>query len=83
MYQYKEYNIFYTLSHIIFGILIYLDIKFFYLFIPYQIIQYIFNIRIYIPNLKIEKGCNFKHFLNKLLEHLLGYFIWRLINNIK
>jgi hypothetical protein len=76
--QYPEYDRIYTITHVLHGTLVSILPK-----IPaglliiyglnYQLFQYAFGIRIYIPKRQILLGHTQKHLVNKLSEYLLGY----------
>ena len=84
----QKNNIFYTISHIIIGTLIYFS-KYYsnkynildkinkvilsYV-ILYQGFQHIFNVRIYLNKFIYKKGITLQHTINKISEHLFGYF---------
>jgi hypothetical protein len=49
----------------------------------YQGLQLLLNIRIYFLSLTIKKGINYKHFINKIVEHIYGYIIMNCLLKIK
>ena len=75
--QYHEYDAKYTISHILHGAAICALQSNFLLgyAVAYQGCQYMFNVRIYIPDRRIEEGHNIKHLVNKVSEYLVGYAI--------
>jgi hypothetical protein len=82
--QYENYNINYSFFHIILGGLIIFLFKnkhfllsylLGFIFFYYQLFQYIFDIRIFIPNWTYYYNCNFTHFFNKICEYITGCII--------
>tara|TARA_R110002096_G_scaffold204818_1_gene390438 strand:- start:1625 stop:1927 length:303 start_codon:yes stop_codon:yes gene_type:complete len=80
--QYAEYDLIYTITHILQGSLVCILPT-----IPggllaiyglnYQLFQYALDIRVYIPKKKILMGHTHKHLINKLSEYLLGFIVTR------
>ena len=65
----------YELSHYIFGAI---SVKYNFIiviFLIYQFLQLIFNVRIFMLDFKIKKGNNLKHTINKISQFFLGYII--------
>ena len=75
--QYAEYDPVYSATHYCHGALIGLlgsTILFWWAFI-YQSVQYLCDIRIYIPRKEILTGHNLKHLLNKISEYTVGFVL--------
>ena len=82
--QYPEYARIYTITHVIHGAVVSILPK-----IPaglliiyglnYQLFQYAFGIRVYIPKRQILVGHTQKHLVNKLSEYIVGFVVTKSI----
>lgn len=80
----------YSLSHYLLGFFAYYFRFILFIFIIYQLIQYIFNIRFFLLskecliNIKncVKKGNNLKHTLHKLGEFFIGYILSLIIKKL-
>mgnify|MGYP003649560097 CR=1 FL=1 len=84
--QYNEYDYFYSLTHYTHGALICVfdntiigTVLTVCAFVYQVILQYMCDIRIYIPRKEIKRGHNTKHLVNKLAEYVAGFFIMKFI----
>jgi hypothetical protein len=82
--QYPEYNMSYSISHVLHGACIYLFRSgfLFWWAVWYQALQYALHVRVYIPDRTIRLGHNTRHLINKLAEYYCGYLLVRTIRNM-
>ena len=72
----------YLVSHLIFGFLSYYYTVLVYYIVVYQFIQYIFNVRFFIFEMKIKSGNSLEHTLIKLSEYVAGYLFAAILHNM-
>jgi hypothetical protein len=73
--------ILYTIIHIISGYIAYYYPVLLVAIFGYQVLQLVFNVRVFFFSWKIEPGNSIEHTLVKLIEYALGYFIAFMLNN--
>ena len=73
----------YSLIHLLLGIVAYKYTTIIYIFLFYQIFQFIINKRIFMFELKIKDGNSIHHTLYKIIQFFIGFFIHYFISNNK
>lgn len=69
---FKRHPIYFVL-HVLFGFIGYFYPDVLYAVLGYQVLQYVFNIRVFMMEMKIEKGNSVTHTAIKLVEVAAGY----------
>lgn len=72
--MFKRHPIYFWI-HVLFGIVGYFYPNVLYSAIGYQVLQLVFNVRVFPVEMKIEPGNSLKHTGTKLLEIALGYVL--------